>query len=65
MFDISAKTLQLLMAICAIAAINWGMTAHDQNVIPMITKEKSTQNLIYYAIAVCGVLVLGKMYNWF
>jgi hypothetical protein len=65
MLEIDEKTLQILILVCAIAAINWGLSAQGMNVVPKVVADASIQNYIYYAIAACGIVVIGKMYKLF
>jgi hypothetical protein len=59
------KVFNLLVAICAIAAINWSLTVWDANLIELITPEGSDLRMIreplYYVISAAGLLVLGQV----
>jgi uncharacterized membrane protein YuzA (DUF378 family) len=64
MLEISEQTLSLLIVVCAIAAVNWGLTQHEMNLVEKVTDDADWQKYIYYAIAACGVIVLGKRYKF-
>jgi uncharacterized membrane protein YuzA (DUF378 family) len=65
MLEISEGTLSFMVVVCAIAAINWGLSQHESNLVDKITDDADVKKYIYYAIAFCGVVVLGKKYRWF
>ena len=67
MLEISDQTLGLLIVVCAIAAINWGLQAMSpkNEVFTMLGLDASIKNMLYYAIAIAGVIVIGKRYKMF
>jgi uncharacterized membrane protein YuzA (DUF378 family) len=66
MLEIDEKTLQILILVCAIAAINWGLSAVDMNAVEkVLPMNPVARTYVYYAIAACGVVVIGKMYKLF
>jgi uncharacterized membrane protein YuzA (DUF378 family) len=67
MLEISEQTLGLLIVVCAIAAINWGLHAMNpkNEIFTMVGLDANVKNMIYYAIAIAGVIVLGKRYKMF
>ena len=61
------KVFNLLVAICAIAAINWSLTVWDANLIELITPEGTLFRMIrepaYLIIGAVGIIVLLSLFG--
>lgn len=65
MLDISEQTLSILIVVCAVAAINWGLQASGNEALTMLGLDADMKKMAYYAIALAGVVVIGKRYKLF